>query len=447
MFGPKVDRGVQRMQGERPTCGPYVLAVLLLAYTLNSFDRSILSLLLEPIGREFGASDTQLGLLSGLAFGLFYSTLAIPVATLADRWSRRNVLVLSIGTWSVMTCLSGLAGSFALLLLARIGVAAGQSGNNPASHSLLASYFPAGKRATALGIVALGAPAGAMLAGAFGGWGSEVLGWRATIIVAGLPGLLLAPLLLFTVREAPLPRAADASASAPPLRQAFASLWSMPAFRHLCAASALHSLSMYAASSFNPAYLTRSHGWDGILIGQLTMFSGFAGLAGSLLGGLVTDRLAAWRNDARWQLWVPAVATLAVAPVQVLAYLGAGPAMVAALLASSLLSLVFFGPSYATAQSLAAPRTRALAASLVLFSKALIGMGLGPVLVGSASDLLAPVAGAHSLRLGLLLVPAFNIWAAVHFFRAAAHFRADLRRPEAREDPDPGLARQAPAGG
>lgn len=423
----------------RPTVGPgdssrarsqigysrYVLTLLLLAYTLNSFDRSILALLLEPIGREFGASDTQLGLLSGLAFGLVYSTLAIPIAALADRWHRRNVLVLSIVLWSVMTSLCGLAAGFCTLLLARIGVAAGQSGNNPASHSLIASYFPAEGRATALGILALGAPAGAMLAGWFGGWGSEQLGWRTTIMLAGVPGMLLAPLLLFTVAEPPLPRAQSGNASAPALRSTVNALWNQPTFRHLCIASALHSLSMYAASSFNPAYLARSHDWDGGQIGALIALAGAAGLTGALLGGVLTDRLGR-RGEVRWQLWVPAVATLCVTPVQIVAYLGSGPLMVAALLASSLLSLMFFGPSYATAQALATPRTRSVAASVLLFSKAIIGMGLGPLLVGTTSDLLGPVAREDSLRFGLLLVPLFNIWAAMHFFHAARHLRADL---------------------
>lgn len=414
-----------------PGYSHYVLALLLVAYTLNAFDRSILSLLLEPIRREFGTSDTLLGLLSGLAFGVFYSTLAIPVAALADRWHRRNVLVLSIAMWSVMTALCGLAGSFAALLLARIGVAAGQSGNNPASHSLIASYFPANRRATALGVLALGAPGGAMLAGWFGGWGSEALGWRTTMILAGLPGLLLAPLLFFTVAEPAQSRTSTHDPGAPPLRTALASLWSQPAFRHLCIASALHSLSMYASASFNPSYLSRSHGWDGAQTGHLVAMAGVAGLAGAFLGGIITDRLGARHGDARWQLWVPGIATLSVVPVQFTGYLGSGPAMVAALLGSSALSLVFFGPSYAMAQALAAPRTRAVAASLLLFSKAIIGMGLGPLLVGMISDLLAPTAGVHSLRFGLLVAPVFNAWSAWHFFHAARRLR-DVPAPAAR---------------
>ena len=172
----------------KPAYRGYVLAVLLAGYTLSSFDRSVLNLLLEPIRIEFGASDAQLGLLSGLAFAFFYSTLSIPIATLADRWSRRKVLALSILLWTLMTALCGAAGSFAVLLLARVGVGMGQSGASPTSHSLIAGYFPPQRRATALGIFTLGAAAGSMLAGLFGGWGASMLGWRTTALRRA-PGL------------------------------------------------------------------------------------------------------------------------------------------------------------------------------------------------------------------------------------------------------------------
>ena len=405
----------------------YVLAVLVAGYTLNAFDRSILSLLLEPIRLEFGASDTQLGLLSGLAFAAFYSLLSIPVAALADRWNRRNLLLIALLVWTVMTAMCGLAGSFMVLVLARAGVGIGEAGGNPTSHSLIADYFPAPGRATALGIYALGAPAGAMLAGLFGGWGAEHLGWRSTLLMAAAPGLLLAPLLFLTVAEPrrPPPATGVHVASVPPLGVVLGNFWSQRSFRHLCIACALHSLAMYSASSFNPAYLTRTHGWSGSHVGQLIALMGITGLIGTFLGGFVTDRLGA-RGETRWQLWIPGIATLAVIPVQLFCYLGAGSAMFAAFMASSLLSFVFFGPAYATVQSLATSRTRAVAAATMLFSKAMIGMGLGPLLVGVTSDLLAPVAGTGSLRLALLLVPAFNLWAGVHFFVAARYFRADL---------------------
>jgi predicted MFS family arabinose efflux permease len=409
----------------------YVLAVLLGGYLVNSLDRSILSLLIEPIRLEFGLSDTQLGVLSGLAFALFYSALAIPIAALADRWNRRNVLALSVLLWTFMTALCGVAGSFMALLMARIGVAIGEAGCNPASHSLLADYYAPEQRATALGIYALGAPAGTLLTGLIGGWGGEHLGWRGTMFLVGTPGLLLVPLLFLTVAEpqaSPQPLAAR-SPERSSLGSSLHYLWSQRSFRHLCVACALHSFAMYGAAGFNPAYLARSHGWKSFQIGQLVALMGVAGLVGSFVGGLVTDRLGRRGGEPRWQLWAPGIAALIVIPVQMVAYLGSGPVIVAALLLSSALSLVFFGPSYAAAQALAAPQMRAVAASVLLFSKALIGMGLGPLLIGIVSDRLAPAAGQQSLRFSLLLlVPLFNLWAAWHFFVAARHVGADLQR-------------------
>jgi predicted MFS family arabinose efflux permease len=409
-----------------PAYRHYVLVVLLGSYLLNAMDRSILSLLLEPIRLEFGVSDTQLGLLSGLAFALFYSTLALPVAALADRWNRRNVLALSMLLWTTMTALCGIAGSFAALVLARIGVAIGEAGCNPPSHSMIADYFPREQRASALGIYALGAPLGAMLTGIVGGWGVDHLSWRGTLLLAAAPGLVLVPLVLFSVAEPSRPRPATPHDAAAPLGATLARLWSRPSFRHLCLAAALHSFAMYGASGFNPAFLTRSHGWSGSQVGLLITMVGVAGVAGAFIGGFASDRLSRQRGDSRWQLWLPGLATVAVIPVQAVVYLGSGIPMVAAMLLSSLLSLVFFGPSFATAQALAAPRSRAVAAAALLFAKAFIGMGLGPLLVGMLSDLLLPQAGVHSLRYALLLVPLFNVWASVHFFIAARHLRSDL---------------------
>jgi predicted MFS family arabinose efflux permease len=411
------------MDVQRQGYSRFVLAMLLAAYTLNAFDRSILNLLLEPIGREFGLSDAQLGFLSGPVFAAFYSTLAIPIAVLADRWSRRNTLMLSLLLWSTMTSLYGLAGSFTALVLARIGVAVGEAGGSPSSHSLIADYFPPERRATALGVYSLGAPAGAMLAGLVGGWGGEHLGWRDTMLLAGAPGLLLVPLLFF-VRE---PKRATAPRSERDrLGSTLRCFFSLPSFRYLCAACALHSMAMYGASSFNPAYLARSHEWTGSDIGTLVALTGVGGMAGTFLGGFVADRLGTRRGEPRWSLWVSALASLAVIPVQLVCYLGSGTVMAAAFVLSSLLSFVFFGPTYAVAQSLAPPRNRATAAAVILFSKTMIGMGVGPVLVGLISDQLAPVAGDHSLRWGLLLAPVFNLLAAALFFLAARHVRADV---------------------
>lgn len=434
------------MEMARPGYSRYVLALLLGGYILNSFDRSILSLLLESIRLELDVSDTQLGLLSGLAFAVLYSTLALPIAAVADRGNRRSVLVMSVLVWSVMTAMCGLAGSFAALLVARMGVAVGQAGASPASHSLIADYFPVGRRATALAVYTLGAPAGAMLAGLLGGWGGEYLGWRDTLLLAGAPGLLLAPLLWLTVAEPRHSVAASAQPAAPPVATVLRHLWARPSFRHLCIACALHSIAIYSASSFNPAYLARSHGWTGMQAGQLVAMLGLSGVAGMYLGGVVTDLLGGRHAEPRWKLWVPAVATFALLPVQLVCYLGSGPLMAGAFLMSSLLSMVFFGPAYATAQALAAPRMRAVAAAMLLFFKAMIGMGLGPLLVGNLSDRLAPLAGPDALRYALLLVPLFHLWAAVHFLLAGRHLRADLSGMHALSD-QTGGAHPVPAAG
>jgi MFS family permease len=225
------------MSDFKPSYRNYVLGVLAFGYLLNSFDRSILGILLEPIKLEFGVSDTALGLLGGIAFAAFYSTFGIPIALWADRSNRRNILALSIFVWSAMTAMCGLSATFVMLLLARVGTAIGEAGGSPPSHALISDYFSVQRRGTALAIYALGAPAGAMLGGLLGGISNELFGWRLTFILAGLPGLLLAPLVLFTITEPrsvaavgtrPLPRT-----PAPPLQEIVRYLWQRRSFRHL----------------------------------------------------------------------------------------------------------------------------------------------------------------------------------------------------------------------
>jgi MFS family permease len=428
----------------RPWYRNYVLCVLTFGYVLNSFDRSILGILLEPIKLEFAVSDTYLGLLSGVAFAAFYATLGMPVAFWADRSNRRNVLALAILLWSAMTALCGLAASFLLLLLARIGTAIGEAGGSPPSHSLIADYFAAERRGTALSIYALGAPAGAMLAGLLGGIGNELFGWRVTFVLAAIPGLVLAPLVLATIvepRTAAVRRTPEPAPSAgkvrrdttdPPVPRFFEVvrfLAERSSFRHLCLACALHSMAMYGAWTFNASFLIRSHGWGTAEVGTLLAMVGAFGLAGTLVGGILADRLSARRRDSRWSMWVPAAASLLLVPFQLIAYLAPGTAtVVTAFVLCGFLSAVFFGPSFATVQALAAVRMRSTAAAVLIFVKTMIGLGVGPLLIGRASDLLMPVAGQHSLRYALLLAGAFNLWSALHFVLGAVHLRSDLEK-------------------
>jgi MFS family permease len=316
--------------------------------------------------------------------------------------------------------------------MARIGTAIGEAGGSPPSHSLLADYFSDARRGTALSIYALGASAGAMLAALFGGVANELFGWRATLVLAGLPGLLLAPLIFATIFE---PR----SAASPSVRQrtvapAVASvrdvagfLWQRRSFRHLCIGCALHSIGVYSGATFNAAFLMRSHEWGTAQAGVLLAVVGGCGVAGTVLGGVLADRLGNRLGDRRWHMWVPGVAILLLAPTQLIGYLSTQTGVVTATFAvAGLLSGVFFGPSCAITQALAAPQMRAAAASIVIFAKTMIGLGLGPLLIGRVSDLLSPVAGAHSLRYALLLLGFFGLWSALHFFLGARWLREDL---------------------
>jgi predicted MFS family arabinose efflux permease len=416
----------------------YVLGVLCLAYVVNVMDRSVLGALLEPIRHEFGATDTQLGLLGGLAFALFYATLGVPIAALADRTSRRNVVAVCAALWSIMTALCGAAGSFATLLAARVGTAIGEAGGTPPSHALISDYFPLDKRATALSIFALGVPLGGMLGNFLGGWGNELFGWRYAFVLTGLPGVAVALLVRFTIRE---PRRGQADetpadvtkANAPPIREALAYLWHRPSFRHMSLAAALHSVVWYAGSSFNNSFFIRVHhmstGEAGSWVALLLAIGGI----GTLLGGYFADSLSVARGDRRWYMWVPGYATLAMVPFQFPSYLGSSLwVAIPSFSIMLILGSMFFGPSFAMSQGLAPVRMRAVATSLVLFAQTLIGLGLGPFLVGVVSDHLKPTVGDHSLSFGLVTVGLVNVWAAVHYFRGARTLRADLELAAAR---------------
>jgi MFS family permease len=414
----------------------YVLVVLLAAYVVNVMDRAVLGVLLESIKNEFHASDTALGFLSGLAFALFYATLGIPIAYWADRTVRRNVLALAVALWSVATALCGLAPNFPLLLLARVGTGVGEAGGTPPSNSLIADYFRLEGRATALSVYALGVPLGAMLGSFFGGWGNQLFGWRATFLLVGLPGIAVALLVRFTVREpvrgcSDARVSADASAVAPGFLTSLKFLWSRPSFRNLSLAAALHSAVWYAGSSFNANFFIRSHhmasGEAGSWLAALSAIGG----VGTFLGGYLADRMSVRRNDRRWYMLLPAWATLLAVPFQFVAYLAPGRAVVfTAFAIMTILASFFFGPSFAMTQGLATLRMRSMATAILLFIQNLIGFGLGPLVAGALSDRLQPAFGTDSLRWSIVIVGLLNIWAAAHYFWAARTLREDLAATE-----------------
>jgi MFS family permease len=410
----------------------YVLAVLFLGYVVNVMDRGVLAVLIESIKVEFALSDTQLGILSGITFAFFYSTLGVPIAMWADRTVRRNVLAICCALWSCMTALCGMATGFWSLAGARAGTAIGEAGGSPPSHALISDYFPREQRATALSLYALGVPVGAMLGQFLGGWFNQFYGWRATFILIGLPGLLVAALVRFTVIEPPRGHsdgaaAAVARAPAPPIRSVVKFLWRYVSFRHMCLAAALHSVVWYSGSALNGAFFARSHGMQSGEYGTWLALFSIIGAIGTLLGGFLSDRISNRFGDRRWYMWVPGTATLIMVPFQFTSYLGGSLwVVVPSFCVMFIFASMFFGPSFAVTQGLATLRTRAVATSILLFVQTFIGLGLGPFLAGAISDWLQPSYGTQSLAIGLVIVGLANIWAAAHYFRGARTLREDF---------------------
>lgn len=417
----------------KPIYRNYVLGLLFIGYALNAIDRGVLGFLLEPIRHEFNATDTELGFLGGVAFAIFYSIFGIPIAAWADRSNRKNILALAIFLWSGMTALCGAAVNFIMLVFTRIGTAVGEAGGTPPSHSLIADYFPLSKRATAISIYMTAIPVGITLGSLLGGWGNQFFGWRITFMLAGAPGLILAAFIFLTVKE-PARGLADRSTAktdsdSSPLSvlHAFKFMWQHKSFRHLSLANALHALVFYSGATFNPAFLTRSHGLNSGDIGTLIAFLSAIGIMGTFFGGFFADKLNVKNNDSRWYFWLCGISVVVTVPFQITAYLAPHLGLVIpALLFAGVLNNVFFGPSYAMTQALASLRMRALAASVMLFIQTMIGYNIGPLLTGFISDHLAPTVGEKSLGCALAIVAVFELWAAIHYFYGARYLRSDL---------------------
>jgi MFS family permease len=416
----------------------YVLGALTVCYVVNTMDRSqILAASLQAIKEEFGASDFQMGVLTGIPFAFFYSFMGIPIAALADRSNRRNVLAIAVASWSAMTAIFGMSVNYVMLFAARVGTAIGEAGGTPPSHSLISDYFPKIQRGTAFSIFALGVPIGSSLGAAFGGWGNENLGWRMTFVLAGVPGIILAAIVWLTVKEPPrglsdgVSKAAGARAEVPGMLVVLGTLLQRRSFRHLTLAAALHSVVWYASGAFNNAFLQRSHQMSvseaGFWIALLSAMAGF----GTFFGGFLADRLSVKFNDRRWYLWVPGIATLLCVPFQFLAYLSPDRLVVLpSFVGLMFMAAVFFGPSFAMTQALATLRMRSVATSLLLFIQTLIGNGLGPSVTGLISDMLAPSYQGNSLRYALVAIGVVNVWSALHYLLGSRTLRQDLEATE-----------------
>ena len=410
----------------------WVLFVLTAVYVSNYVDRQILSILLEPIKHAFDLSDTQLGFLSGISFAIFYATLGIPIAFRADRGNRRSIITLATLVFSLMTAVCGLAQSFVQLALARIGVGIGEAGSSPPSHSILADLYRPHERATAMAIFALGVNIGILIGFLAGGWINELFGWRAAFLVVGVPGLLLALLVRMTVREPSRGhsegRGHEAGAAAPPLADAFRLFWRVRSLRHIAAGAALNSFVGYGAVAWLPAFLIRSFGMSTGDVGTaLALIIGIVGGAGTFLGGYFADRLG--RRDVRWNVWLVAACVGGATPFAFGVFLARDVfTALSSFLVPAAVGALYLGPCLAMVQGLVPLRMRTVASAVLLFVINIIGLGLGPQMVGLLSDLFAPRFGEESLRYALLTAGLVNVWAALHFFLAGRTLARDLAR-------------------
>jgi MFS family permease len=409
----------------------YVLALLVAVGIAGWVDRNVFAVLLQSIKTDLALSDTQLGLLGGVAFGVFYAAVGLPVAWLADRYARSPLIALSLGLWSVMTALCGLAGGFTTLFVARVGVGIGEAGGSPASQSLLSDYFPPERRARALGVLYSYIPAGFVLGYASGGWLDSLFGWRRAFLIVGLPGVLLAILVRLTLLEPPRGHAerATQTAAATTLTAALRHFLGSPAMRQLPLAGALYGVGAFAAAIWLPAYFIRTFGVTSATAGAwMALAYGLGGGVGVLCGGHIADTVVRRTGDARWYARGAAAVLAASLPcICVLYSTPRSTIAVAALVATTLFGHMFLGPVAALLQNLAGLRRRATAAAFYLFLVNLVSMGVGPVIVGAASDLFGPRFADDALRYALLATTAATtLLASLSFMRAARTLREEL---------------------
>ena len=379
----------------------YVLLILTGVYTFNFVDRQLLVILQESIKAELGVSDTQLGLLTGLAFALFYVTLGIPIARLADKGNRRNIVAISLALWSAMTALSGFVANYWQLLLARVGVGVGEAGGSPPSHSIISDYFPPERRATALSIYSTGIYFGILVGYVAGGWLGEHFGWRMAFLIMGIPGIFYALLLLLTVKE-PKKGMSDPSVLIEKNEASFFEvvgvLMSKKTFVLLALACGMHTFGTYGVGNFYAPFLARVHSMGIAEIGLwLGLGSGTAGMLGTFLGGYLADLMGA--RDIRWYLWIPVIAGVLTIGPALIAYFSVNTLIaLIAYIITAMLTAFYLAPCLAVTHNLVDAKKRALASAILFLVLNAIGLGLGPVVTGALSDFFTPAFGVESLR-------------------------------------------------
>jgi len=419
----------------------YVLLMLTIVYVFNFVDRQILVVLQESIKADLNLSDTQLGLLSGLSFAIFYVSLGVPIARLADRSNRRNIVGASLIVWSSMTAACGFVQNFYQLLLARIGVGVGEAGGSPPAHAMISDYFTEEKRGTALSIYSVGIYIGIMIGFPLGSWLDGLYGWRVAFISVGIPGVLFSLFFLWTVREPRRTPHARKNASdsgtqlakreKTSLKSNLVFLLSKRSFVLIALAAGLHAFALYGLGNWLASFMIRIHlpsgGIQASDIGlTIGLTLGIAGAVGSFTGGWLADKMG--KSDKGWYAKVPAIGGVVGMPFLLVFYFHPTTYVaMGSLLVGYACLTAFLGPSIAITHSLVPVHMRAFASSILFLALNLIGLGFGPLFVGFISDLLEPSLGVESLRWAMAATIPVSIAAIALFFLASKSIEPDLR--------------------
>lgn len=440
----------------------WALLLLVVVYAFNLTDRSLISILGQAIKQDLKLSDLELGLLGGLSFALFYTLVGIPIARLAERRNRVVIIAAAVAAWSLMTALCGLAQNYVQLLLCRVGVGVGEAGCTPPSQSIIADYYPRDSRASAISIYSLGNPIGIMCGALAAGWIAVHLNWRYAFILLGLPGVLLAGVVLLFLKE-PVRGASEVVAAdvvdapaepVPSLLKVVQRMLSKPALLHMIAGLTLGSFIAYGTHQFLHPYLVREYQMG--YAQAATVFGliiGLSAIVGTAAGGFISDWGA--RYDKRWYAWLPAIGLTLSGPLTILAMnQPTWQWSVAILLLPSVLSNTYVATTFGSLHNMMEPRMRASAMAVTLFVTNLVGGGLGPVTIGFLSDVFARraftgdfaaacpggvsvaataagdeacrIASGTGVRMAIISVALIYIWAGVHYLLAARTIRRDL---------------------
>lgn len=407
------------------------LWILLIVYIFNFLDRQIVNILAEPIARDLKLSDTQIGLMTGLAFALFYAVLGLPIARYADKptTNRGRLIAKALAVWSLMTALCGQAQNFVQLLLARIGVGVGEAGCTPAAHSLIADRVEPAQRPGAMAFYAMGIPIGGLLGMVIGGQLADTLGWRQAFWVVGLPGLAMAVVVWLLIPDIDRPvREAPEAQQGQSMLASIRELVKLKSYMILLLAASFCAFLSYGKATWNTIYFQRSHGLSPGEVGfWFGLFGGLAGVFGTWLGGWLANRYGS--INRRHVATAPAIGMALAVPLALLAYQSSDwRAALFLLLVPAVMNSLYYGPVFSSVQGLVPLHQRAMASALLLFGQNLIGLGLGPLFFGMLSDWLKPSFGGDSVRYVLYGAACLGFVPALLFWSLRPRLHAELDR-------------------